>query len=106
RSTGGAPTPSYGRMRSRGDVLLAGVGKVGDGRASHVAGMAQVVEVGATVHGAAVVPDDEVADAPAMGVDEPRLGGEGHQAVHQRPTLGIVHAEDAADVRREVQAGT
>src|SRR5689334_2536351 len=50
--------------------LLAGRRDVGDGRAPHVALEALVVERQAAMHGAAIVPHDEVVDAPAMAVDE------------------------------------
>jgi hypothetical protein len=38
----------------------------------HVAFPAQVVELGAAVHGAPIVPDNQVMNTPPMGVDELR----------------------------------
>ncbi len=41
-------------------VLLAGIRDVADGDSRHVAHPAEVVVIGAAVHGAAVVPHDEL----------------------------------------------
>src|SRR5213083_1538215 len=61
--------------RDRKAFLLARVGDVAHGRALHVPPEAQVVERGAAVHGAAIVPHHEVVDAPAVGIDELPPGG-------------------------------
>ena len=83
--------------------LLAGIGDVADRGALHVALPAQVVELGAAMHGAAVVPDDEVVQPPAMGVDELPLRGMGHELLDQRAAFLLRHAEDAAGVGGEVE---
>src|SRR3546814_17559825 len=44
-----------------------------DGRATHIAAVQIVAERGGTVHGAPIVPHDEVALLPAVTVDERRL---------------------------------
>ncbi len=72
----------------RDAFLLAGISHVADRGALHVALPAQIVELGAAVHGAAIVPDDEIVDAPAMGVDELPLRGVGDEFVDQRTPLG------------------
>jgi hypothetical protein len=53
--------------------LLARICNVADGSAPHVALSAQVVELGSTAHRAALVPNDQVVDAPAMRVNEMTL---------------------------------
>src|SRR5207237_9107104 len=45
------------------------------GDAAQLAPMLRIVERPAAVHRGEVVPDDEIAHAPAMAVDEARLGG-------------------------------
>jgi hypothetical protein len=60
---------------------------------------AQVVELGSTVHGAAIVPHDEVVQAPTMRVDELPLGRMRDELVDQCPALVIRHAEDAIITR-------
>src|SRR5437762_476851 len=57
------------------------------------------------MHRAAVVPDHEVADGPALPVDELRLGGEGDELFDQRPPLLHRPADDVRGVRGEVEAG-
>src|ERR1051326_5409751 len=57
------------------------------------------------VHGAAVVPDDEVADPPLVHVDEARLRGELHQLVEQRPALVARPADDVRGMRGDEQRG-
>src|ERR1700687_978481 len=76
RSSWVIPDGSPGSSRRDADaLLLARVRDVADGRALHVAPEAQIVERGAAVHGAAVIPHHQVVDAPAVGIDEPPLGG-------------------------------
>ena len=77
------------RRRDANACLLAGVGDIAHRGALHVAFEPQIVEIGAAVHGAAVVPDDEVVHAPAMGVDELPLRGVRHQFIDQRAAFGL-----------------
>jgi hypothetical protein len=68
--------------RCEGDAfLLAGSGDVRHRSALHITFPAQVVELGAAVHGATIVPDNEVLDTPTMRVDELPLGGMGNEFV-------------------------
>src|ERR1700745_3037921 len=57
------------------------------------------------MHRAAIVPDDEVADGPAVLVDELRLRREGDQLLDQRPPLLDRPADDVRSVRGEIEAG-
>src|ERR1700731_4081324 len=57
------------------------------------------------MHRAAIVPYHEVADRPAMLVDELRLGREGNQLLEQRPAPLDRPAYDVRGVRGEVEAG-
>src|SRR6202022_2518033 len=50
-------------------------------------------------------PDHEIADGPAVPVDELRLGGEGDQLLEQCPPLLDRPADDVRGVRSEVEAG-
>jgi hypothetical protein len=64
------------------------------------------VVVGTTaMHRAAIVPDDEVADGPAVLVDELRLRRGGNQLLDQRPPLLHRPADDVRGVRGEIEAG-
>ena len=76
---------------------------VADRGALHVALPAQVVELGAAVHGAAVVPDDEIVHPPAVGVDELPLRGVGEELLDQRAAVGFGHAKDPPGVRRQIE---
>ena len=58
------------RRRDSDAFLLARVGHVRDGSALHVALPAQIVEIGSPVHGAAIIPDDQIMNPPAMRIDE------------------------------------
>src|SRR5262245_9732371 len=80
-----------------GDSLLrTGIGDVRHRGTLHVGFPAQVVELRAAVHGAAIVPDNQVMNTPPMGVDELPLGGVGDELVDQRAAVRLGHAEDAA----------
>ena len=83
--------------------LLAGIGDVRDCRALHVAFPAQVVELGAPVHGAAIVPNSQVVDAPTMRVDELPLRGIGDELVNQGASVRLRHAEDAPSMGGKVE---
>src|SRR6476660_8229006 len=78
--------------------LLARICNVADGGALHVALPAQVVELRSTVHRAAIVPNDQVVDAPAMRVNELTLRGVRDELVDQCATIVLGHSEDAARV--------
>src|SRR5271155_1367149 len=79
---GGAQTPACTAPQVRlSSLTLTSIGDVGNGGAMHVAGPAQVVVVSAAMHRAAIVPHHEIVQAPAMSVDELRLGGMGDQLV-------------------------
>jgi len=60
-------------------------------RPFHQAALA-VVEGIAPVHGAAVVPHDQVAGVPAVGPDKTRMGGVGDEPVEKGAAFGFVHA--------------
>src|SRR5580700_4862422 len=98
------PRPRAGLRRLDLDAgLLAGIGDVADRGALHVAFPAQVVEFGAAVHGAAVVPDDEIVHPPAVGVDELPLRGVRQELFDQRTAVGFGHAKDPSGVRRQIE---
>ena len=61
--------------------LLTGVGHVGSGGTLHVAFPPQIVEIGTPVHGAAIVPNDEIVHPPPMGVDELALSRVGDKLI-------------------------
>src|SRR6476646_8383448 len=61
-------------------------------RAMEPASVALVV-VPDTVHGAGVVPDDEVVDRPLVHVDELRLGCPLQQAAEELVALVVAHAD-------------
>jgi len=62
--------------------------------------LAQIVERGAAVHGAAVVPDDEIVHTPAVGIDElPRVAWRG-SSISARPSAsGMPRMRPACDAR-------
>ena len=67
--------------------MLAGIGDVGHRGALHVAFPAQVIEFGSAMHGAAIVPDHQVVDTPAMRVDELPLGRVRYESIDRaRPS--------------------
>jgi hypothetical protein len=55
------------------------------------------------VHGAAVVPDDEIVDAPAVRIDELPLRGVGEEFFDQRAAVRFGHAENSPGVRRQIE---
>jgi hypothetical protein len=63
-----------------------------------VAAEAEVVEGHAAVERAAVIPHQEVADAPAVNVLELALAGEREKLVDQAPGLVVRHADDVTGV--------
>src|SRR4051812_47024930 len=65
--------------------------------------MLRVVEWPAAVHGGEVVPDDEIAHAPAMAVDEARLGGVLGEIAQQQPSFGHWPVDDLRSVRGEIE---
>src|SRR5436190_4526289 len=79
------------------------VDPVRSGRAMHVAYPARIFEFCSAMHGAAVVPHDEIAHPPAVGVDELALRGVSGQFGHERQRFGILHSPNPADVRSDVQ---
>ena len=76
-------------VRTRADV---------DEMRSDLGTIAQVVVVGAAVHGAAVIPDHEIMHSPAVDIDELALCGVRSELVDQRTAFGLRHAENAADM--------
>ncbi len=76
---------------------------VDDGGAAQIAHvLGRLVRRGA-VQGAAIVPDHQIADAPFVGVDEPRLGGEFDQPLQQRAAFLDRPADDVRGVRGDVE---
>ena len=76
--------PQTGHALGGGDFdsfLLTGVGHVGSGGTLHVAFPPQIVEIGIPVHGAAIVPHDEIVHPPPMGVDELALSRVGDKLI-------------------------
>src|SRR5581483_9800472 len=71
--------------------------------ATQLAPVLRVVERPAAVHGREVVPDDEITDAPAVAVDEARLGGMLGEVAQQQPAFGHRPADDVRGMRGEVQ---
>src|SRR6185436_14274548 len=57
-----------------------------------------LVVAGAAVHRRALVPDQDVADAPAVVVDEALLRGVIGEFLDQRPRLFALHADEAVRV--------
>src|SRR5688572_33459836 len=69
RAVNGCPAAASGVGGGRSRRL-----DVERGDAPQLAPVLQVLERRGPVHGAAIVPDDQVADPPGVPVDEPRLG--------------------------------
>src|SRR5262252_6541875 len=67
--------------------LLAGIGDVRHRSALHVAFPAQVIELGAPMQRAAIVPNNQVIDTPSMCVDELPLGGMGDEVIDKRASI-------------------
>ena len=65
--------------------------------------MPGVVEGPRAVHGGAVVPDDEVAEAPRVAVHELRLGRVLDQVPQEEPALGHRPVDDPRRVRGDVE---
>src|SRR6185312_10233904 len=57
----------------------------------------------AAMHGAAVVPHDQIADAPAVPIDEARLSGEGDELLDQPAPFLDRPADDVRSVRGEIE---
>ena len=55
------------------------------------------------MHRGAVVPQNDVAGSPAMGVGARLVCGFVYQPRQERPALAVVHALDCAGVRRDVE---
>src|SRR5712664_4342574 len=70
--------------------------------AAKLASMSRVVEGAAAMHRGAVVPDHEVADAPAVPIDELRLCRVLDQVAKEQPSFGDRPADDLRRVRGEV----
>src|ERR1041384_2939482 len=74
------------------------------GRATHVAPVARVFECGSAMHGAAIVPDYEIAGLlPRHGAHELRLGRELDQVADQRAAFFQRQAEHVRSMGRDVQ---
>src|SRR5947209_17726654 len=68
-------------------------------RAQHDPTLVRPVVAGAAVHRRALVPDQDIADAPAVVVDEALLGRVSGELIDQRPRLLPLHADEAMRVR-------
>src|SRR5262249_2802644 len=66
--------------------------------AQHDAALVRPVVAGAAVHRRALVPDQDVADAPAVIVDEAFLRRVGGELLDQRPRVLPLHADEAVRV--------
>ena len=97
-----APVGPCGRRAHRGlrDKLR---GRVDDRRAPHVAHVIRCLEGRGAVHGAAIVPDHQIADLPLVAVDELRLRCEFDQLAKQRLSLLDRYADDVRCVRGNIQ---
>src|SRR3989442_2533205 len=67
-------------------------------RAQHDPALVRPVVAGAAVHRRALVPDQDIADAPAVVVDEALLGRVSGELIDQRPRLLPLHAAEAMRV--------
>src|SRR2546429_4037271 len=67
-------------------------------RAQHDPTLVRPVVAGAAVHRRALVPDQDIADAPAVVVDEALLGRVSGELIDQRPRLLPLHADEAMRV--------
>src|SRR5437660_4946630 len=93
-SAGGAPAPR--RPAARTTATAASV-RVHD-RAQHDPALVRPVVAGATVHRRALVRDQDIADTPAVVVDEALLGRVSGELLDQRPRLLPLHADEAVRV--------
>ena len=90
------PLPRY-TVGPVGDVdhyVLKSVQIADDRRASHVAALRGIETRAAPMQHPAIVPDDEVADGPAVDVDEPSFGRVRQQCCEQYLSFLVVHADD------------
>src|SRR5215471_99159 len=67
-------------------------------RAQHDPALVRPVIAGAAVHRRALVPDQDIADAPTVVVDEALLGRVSGELLDQRPRLFPLHAHEAMRV--------
>src|SRR5262245_47072175 len=88
-----APPPE--RRRPRG--ALASSVRIHD-RTQHDPALVRPVVAGAAVHRRALVPHQDVADAPAVVVDEALLGRVSGELIDQRPRLLPLDADEAMRV--------
>src|SRR5258705_423565 len=72
-------------------------------RAAELAAILRVVERPRAVHGGAIVPDHEIADAPGVAIDELRLGRVLRQIAKEQSPLRDRPVDDARLVRREIE---
>ena len=76
--------------------LLTGICDVAHGRALHIAFPAQVVELDSPVHRAAIIPNDQVVDPPAVRVNELTLRGVRDELVDEDTAVLFGHAKNSA----------
>src|SRR5207253_3749897 len=84
-------------------LLLTRVCSIRNRGALHVTSPAQIVELGPPVHGAAVVPHDQIVQPPAVGIYELPLGDMRDQLINERSALVLRHSEDTPCMGGEVQ---
>jgi hypothetical protein len=72
-----------------------------DRRPPHIAAVSRAVEWSRAMERAAIVPDDQIADPPAMLVNEARLGRECGQLVKKGATLLGRPSDDVRRMRSE-----
>src|SRR5499425_1843058 len=77
--------------------MAPGLARIHD-RAQHDPALVRPIVAGAAVHRRALVPDQDVADAPAVVVDEALLGRVSGELLDQRPRLLPLHADEAVRV--------
>src|SRR5215470_2124842 len=77
--------------------LIAMLVRIHD-RAQHDPALVGPVVAGAAVHRRALVPDQDVADAPAVVIDESLLGRVSGELLDHRPRLLTLHADEAMRV--------
>src|SRR5262249_54778865 len=95
------------RVERRGtsglDARCDGLGQIEGRHTPQLAAMLDVLEWGCPVHRAAVVPDDEVTDAPGVSVYELPLCGVLDQVAEEQPAFGHGPVDDARRVRRQIE---
>ena len=72
-----------------------GRGQIERGDTPQLAGVLRILERRRAVHGAAVVPDDEITDTPVVAVDEVALLGVLDEIAQQQASLGHGPVDDA-----------